>query len=285
MEKGLHVSRIHHRNPLLNGTCLTSSDYRGLKKRITAIKEQIIAQRQATKEANKNSSSYEGTPAPFSPSSIVRRRTIQGSQYENGVKSQNSPVLVRGNSYSGTPRTTQPEGANSAPPGRYGSFGLTPPLADGSVYGRGEAPNSPPEMTLPPPIKSISDLHINTLPVEGGSGKKNVGTSDPNPVRVYLSRWLFLTFRQALSESPLSPRNPRSSIRVDNSPVTPKRPRMLTSFSAARRRGNSVATSCVWMLSHYRIMLMIVYSSRSYDALRSSGYNDTTSSPVFRSAG
>lgn len=161
-------------------------DYRGLKKRITAIKEHMGIRKQAARENSKTSSSAETTPAPFNPTG-VRRNTLQGQQQENGAQSQNSPVLVRGHTYTATPRSIQFDGVNSAPPvvthrEGYGSFGLTPPLSSNNPYresisARAEAPNSPPEMTLPPPIKSISDLRINVLPGEGEQAKKNVETT------------------------------------------------------------------------------------------------------------
>ncbi|KIM22136.1 hypothetical protein M408DRAFT_18233 [Serendipita vermifera MAFF 305830] len=224
-------------------------DYRGLKKRITAIKEQLAAQKQAAREANRTSiSEANSTPLPFSPYRN-RRKAAQGEQQqhpETSPTTEVSPVLARGQTYSGTLRTPQPQQdqvtstpARRTPGGGYGSFALTPPLTGGSrnLYREsGDAPNSPPEMTLPPPIKSISDLRINALPGEDEQAKKTaVTTASPNQARILRTR--------TNSESALSPRNQRSSVRADNSPVTPRRPRLLSTFSNVRKRSNSAAVS------------------------------------------
>jgi hypothetical protein len=52
-----------------------------------------------------------------------------------------------------------------------------------------------------------------------------------------------ITLQQDQFESPLSLRGRRNSVKVDHSPVTPKRPRMLSSFSITMRRANSIVPS------------------------------------------
>jgi hypothetical protein len=203
METSIHVGTPHDLFNLLTNFLLpnrVNSDYRGLKKRITAIKDQIAATRQSRDGKNGRdntniaSSSTETTPNALDTNGIRRRPTLgnqSDSQAENVIPSPRDPTV------SGTTKIKLPEEASSALPVRsqiegYGSFGTSPPLLDqsvkpypNSVYGRSEGPNSPPEMTLPPPIKSISDLRINELPGNGGqanvSGPDQVGVP-PNPL-------------------------------------------------------------------------------------------------------
>jgi hypothetical protein len=178
-----------------------NSDYCGLKKQITAIKDQIAATRQSRDRKNGRdntnivSSSAETTLNALNTNGIRRRPTL-GNQSDSQAKN----ILVlspRDPTVSGTTKIKLPEEASSALPVRsqiegYGSFGTSPPLLDqsvkpypNSVYGQSEGLNSLPEMTLPPPIKSISDLRINELPVNGGqanvSGPDQVSTP-PNPL-------------------------------------------------------------------------------------------------------
>jgi len=176
-----------------------------LKKKISAIKENLIAQKHAEgkHDGNKTSSSAETTPAPASMGGGggIRRRgqTITQNQNQTQTPSQPAPTPVRSVTYSGVLSTTRPTldtvGVVSAPPGAvarppsegYGSFGLTPPLAESgaSPYGRHDAPNSPPEMTLPPPIKSISDLRINELRGDADLGKDGEIVSSPDQVSMF----------------------------------------------------------------------------------------------------
>jgi hypothetical protein len=149
-------------------------DYRGLKKRIKAIKEQIAAQRQSH-DGNKGSSTTETTPATLNPGGMRRRLTLQN---QASTQAETLTPSARGRA----PKVVLVDNGNGALPVKtpnegYGSFGLTPPLLDqsvnpypNSVPGHSEDHNSPPEMTLPPPIKSISDLRINELPAGGGQG-------------------------------------------------------------------------------------------------------------------
>jgi hypothetical protein len=170
----MYVAQDHLFKPL---TIVLSPnrDYRGLKKRISAIKEQIAAQRQS-RDSNKGSSTADTTPATLNPGGIRRRLSLQN---QGDTQAETLTPAARGR----TPKIVLVDNANSslparAPNGGYGSFGLTPPLLNqsanlyqNSAHARSEDHNSPPEMTLPPPIKSISDLRINELPAGGGQGR------------------------------------------------------------------------------------------------------------------
>jgi hypothetical protein len=163
-----------HLFKLLTIALSPNRDYRGLKKRISAIKEQIAAQRQS-RDTNKTASTAETTPATLHPGGIRRRSMLQnqsGAQAENltpSARDRTPKIVLVDNTDSPLPVKTPNEG--------YGSFGLTPSLDQSAnpyqnlVHRRSEDHNSPPEMTLPPPIKSISDLQINELPAGGGPGR------------------------------------------------------------------------------------------------------------------
>lgn len=101
-------------------------------------------------------------------------------------QSNESPVAQRRNTTLGlTPTANISSGSRE---GGYGSFGHTPPL-DRAFKDR--TPNIP-EMTLPPPIKSISDVQVNRVleeedrmvsqrhPLSDNQGRTQVGRLFPS---------------------------------------------------------------------------------------------------------
>ncbi|KAG8819078.1 hypothetical protein FRC19_010139 [Serendipita sp. 401] len=210
-------------------------NYKALKKKITAIKEQLASERKTPKlgdnpikslnERIKNGSIF--TPSP----TTIRRRTTESRV---GVATSAPPVTTKfspGRSVKtvstspGTKDTPggEPSGTNRTPGNRqeYGTFGQSPPISSEREQ-KHAAPSSPPVMLLPPPIKSISDLHVNEQETVGVEGSK----------------------RPRVTLQASSPDGVPTS-QIVNSPMTPgtfsRRPRLFTALTAATRRG-SVST-------------------------------------------
>ncbi|CCA74266.1 related to putative phosphate transporter 1 [Serendipita indica DSM 11827] len=244
-------------------------DYKGLKKRITAIKEERAAQRRTPRLGGGTTGGSVGgesvgdrfrassvfTPTTPARSTWLRSRsdyatgTTKATQSPDKSPPQPSPPQAQVRASAGqTPRTLQlrtpviqeeatssarskrvsdegqtPKGINTrdTKSGMYGSFGVTPPLE------RVEDMNSPPEMVLPPPIKSISNLDINetlqpaTLDAPRMTRRRGV-TISSSPEQV---------LGNTEGASPMSP-NTKSSNR--DSPIALRRPRLFKSLSVNR---------------------------------------------------
>lgn len=165
------------------------SDYGGLKKRIGAIKNDIDSTKKAFSPkrrftTNQSKSSSLSGPSPGRSGFGVRFRTqTQGSHAPTSVK------LGKGTTVSGI-SPIEPNVENSAAwstsreGGMYGSFGRTPP----SGQHRNEVPGSPPDLTLPPPIKSISDLRIHEIPPspdnDSDADKQGPMSESPDKIQV-----------------------------------------------------------------------------------------------------
>ncbi|CAG8609901.1 11674_t:CDS:10, partial [Acaulospora colombiana] len=203
------------------------SDYRGLKKRISAIK----AERDAKKTTPKFYDSVRRTPkGKQRADSTSIASPIANS---TGIRQRNEAVNIESNR-AGKSNSLQESGglSNKNTSGRigasvegvYGTFGHTP-----SINEQLNLQDGPPDLTLPPPIKSISDAHINEV-LQGGSSRNRpramtVDTLNPG-------------------HSAVSPTfDGRSSLQPGSSPKTPRRPRLLASLTGLRQRANSTSTS------------------------------------------
>jgi hypothetical protein len=174
MEEGIHVCPGMLFSMEIDLTGLYYSDYGGLKKRINAIEAEIEAHKKSAnqKSASQKSASpkstrftfdrskisFSGGPSPAPPTGDGGSTTVRFRQQGGNNRTTYGDKPGGSNTIEGlSPSSNDNVGWSTSREGGYGSFGRTPPL-DQNTY---EGPNSPPEMILPPPIKSISDLRIN----------------------------------------------------------------------------------------------------------------------------
>ncbi|KAG8807091.1 hypothetical protein FRC17_004659 [Serendipita sp. 399] len=211
------------------------SDYKGLKKKISAIQEQRRRSPKFGDNTLKSLNERIRSGSIFLPSPMMRRRAAAESR--TGVTGSAPPVTTRLSPGRSTktastspnvrdaPGTTGEFSSISRSPGvrqAYGTFSITPPF---STSGQGQEqrhnvdPSSPPEMLLPPPIKSISDLRINeaALPLGERSGKTRV------------------TLQDTATENTPANQNVGPTATPGTRP-SPRRPRLFTSLSVATRR-------------------------------------------------
>ncbi|PVF97400.1 SPX-domain-containing protein [Serendipita vermifera] len=201
-------------------------DYRGLKKRISAIKAEQDAKRTSPKfydsvrrtPKGKHRADSTSVASPIPNSAGTRQQgdtvNIESNRAGKSTSFQESGGLSNRN-------TSGKIGASVE--GVYGTFGRTPPIND-----QLNPQDGLPDLTLPPPIKSISDLHVNqTLQGSSSHNRPRAMTVDTlNP-----------------GYTPVSPAfDGRSSLQA-GSPKTPRRPRLLASLTGLRQRANSTSTS------------------------------------------
>lgn len=186
-------------------------DYRGLKKRITAIKDQIAARRQSRDGKNgrwnikRVSLSAETTPGALGRDDKQRPPTL-GTETSTRVEAV-TPV-PRGPTFFRASRVMVIE--KNANPCRN------------SVHRCAGGPSGSHGVTFLPSMKSTSDLEINKLPNDG-----QASVSGPDQ----------------FGSPPVSSHGRRRSIKVDVIPVTHKRTRMLSSSGPFRKRASSIAPS------------------------------------------
>jgi hypothetical protein len=198
MEEGIHVCPGMPSLMDINITEVCYSDYRGLKKRISAIEAEIEAQKKVDSPGsrftfNKSKISLNGGPSPAPPSGGGGGTTaVRFRQHTTPGNEPGRSNTVGGPSPSSN-LTNNNVGWSTSRDGRYGSFGRTPPLNQNAH----ERPNSPPEMILPPPIKSISDLAINELSptaeeVENTAQSQQILSESPDKLQVCWSRLIYM---------------------------------------------------------------------------------------------
>jgi hypothetical protein len=111
---------------------------------------------------SKSKISLSSGPSPAHPSggsgtAAVRFRHQQGRNNQTTPGNKPGKSNTVGEVSPSFNITNENVGWSTSREGGYGSFGRTPPLDQNA----NERSNSPPEMILPPPIRSISDLRIN----------------------------------------------------------------------------------------------------------------------------